>query len=96
VDIKIEEIGLRPGEKLYEELLTDNAMLSKTENEKIYVEACPPLPASQLDHILQCLSDTIEEGTREDMIQYLHRLVPSYRTPAEVNAEALQARAGMM
>ena len=96
VDIKIEEIGLRPGEKLYEELLTDNAMLSKTENEKIYVEACLPLPAAQLDHILQCLSDTIEEGTREDMIQYLHRLVPSYRTPAEVNAEALQARAGMM
>ena len=37
-DIQIEEIGLRPGEKLYEELLLDKEKQAKTENEKIYVE----------------------------------------------------------
>lgn len=37
-DIQIEEIGLRPGEKLYEELLLDKEKQTKTENEKIYVE----------------------------------------------------------
>lgn len=37
-DIQIEEIGLRPGEKLYEELLLDKEKQAKTENEKIYIE----------------------------------------------------------
>ena len=37
-DIKIEYIGIRPGEKLYEELLISSKDCSKTENEKIYIE----------------------------------------------------------
>ena len=37
VDIKIEFTGLRPGEKLYEELLTREEGLSATENEKIFI-----------------------------------------------------------
>lgn len=36
-DIKIEIVGLRPGEKLYEELLMDEEGLQKTENELIYI-----------------------------------------------------------
>ena len=38
VDIKIIETGLRPGEKLYEELLLDPSHQSKTSNNKIYIE----------------------------------------------------------
>lgn len=37
-EIPIKFIGLRPGEKLYEELLIDNDQLKKTDNEKIFVE----------------------------------------------------------
>ena len=37
-DIKIVETGLRPGEKLYEELLLDKDRQTKTPNEKIYIE----------------------------------------------------------
>ncbi len=37
IDIKIEEIGLRPGEKLYEELLNDKENTLKTDNEKIMI-----------------------------------------------------------
>ena len=36
-DIKIEIVGLRPGEKLYEELLMDEEGLSKTENQMIFI-----------------------------------------------------------
>ena len=90
-DIKIQEIGLRPGEKLFEELLTDNANLRRTENEKIYVEERLPIPTSQLENYLQYLSETLETGTRADIFRYLHRLVPTFRTPDEVNAEAIQA-----
>ena len=38
VDIKIKEIGLRPGEKLFEELLLDRETHMKTENDKIFIE----------------------------------------------------------
>lgn len=37
-DIEIKEIGLRPGEKMYEELLVKGENLGKTENEKIFTE----------------------------------------------------------
>ena len=38
IDIKIEEIGLRPGEKLFEELLLDYEHVVKTDNDKIFIE----------------------------------------------------------
>ena len=41
VDIKIEFTGLRPGEKLYEELLMDEEGLKKTDNHRIYI--CHPI-----------------------------------------------------
>ena len=36
-DVQIEEIGLRPGEKLYEELLTDKEKLKSSHNKSIYI-----------------------------------------------------------
>jgi len=43
VDIKIVETGLRPGEKLYEELLLDKKRQKKTPNKKIYIEESEPI-----------------------------------------------------
>ena len=90
VDIKIEEVGLRPGEKLYEELLTKNADLHRTENEKIFVEERKPLPYAQLSSWLSTLSDTVQQGKREDIFEVLHQLVPTFREPEEVNRQALE------
>ena len=52
-DINIEITGLRPGEKLYEELLLKTANATKTQNDKIYVEmkACP-FNLQQIDEII--------------------------------------------
>lgn len=91
VDIKIEEIGLRPGEKLYEELLTRSANLRRTENEKILVEERPEISAEELERGIQRLSEIIERGSREEIFQHLRRLVPTFRSPDEVNQKALQA-----
>ncbi|MBM6870200.1 polysaccharide biosynthesis protein [Pseudoflavonifractor phocaeensis] len=88
VDIKIKEVGLRPGEKLYEELLTKNANLSRTENEKIFVEQRQPLPYDQLSAWLNALSEALEQGARSHIFEILHQLVPTFKDPEEVNRQA--------
>ena len=91
VDIRIEEVGLRPGEKLYEELLTQSADLRRTEHEKIFVEERAPLAPTELDRWLESLSDAVDIGSRERIFQELHRLVPTFREPDEVNEAAIRA-----
>ena len=81
VDIRIEEVGLRPGEKLYEELLTKDADLRRTENEKIFVEEKPPVRQSDMEIWLWELENVAENGSREQVFQALHRLVPTFRDP---------------
>ncbi len=56
VDIDIEITGLRPGEKLYEELLLDTKAAVKTQNEKIFVEKTNnPFTINQIDDIVSNL-----------------------------------------
>ena len=91
VDIQIEEIGLRPGEKLYEELLTSSADLRRTENEKIFVEEKPAIEESDLKDWLEKLAAVVERGSRRQIFQVLHELVPTFRDPEDVNREAIRA-----
>lgn len=85
VDIDIEITGLRPGEKLYEELLLDEENMKKTAHQKIYVER--PLPIDQeLNRLLSgedgiTLEERIEEvvkGSDSEAKEWLHTLVKSY------------------
>lgn len=97
VDIQIEEVGLRPGEKLYEELLTRSAALRRTENDKIFVETQQPIGRRQMEKWLWALSQAAEQGSREDIFRELHKLVPTFREPEQVNRAAiarLQAEGG--
>ena len=85
VDIDIEITGLRPGEKLYEELLLDEENMKKTAHQKIYVER--PLPIEpELNRLLSgedgiTLEERIEEvvkGSDSEAKEWLHTLVKSY------------------
>ena len=92
VDIKIEEIGLRPGEKLYEELLINTERLEKTENRLIFIENDAPLGREELDKKLGVLSDALE-GVRFSIDQApvkeaLKMVVPTFREPDEINKTA--------
>ena len=89
-DIDIQEIGLRPGEKLYEELLMSNENLRKTENEKIFVEERPNLDRGELCRQLLRLREAAEQNDRELVFQRMHELVPSFRTPEEINRQAVE------
>ena len=86
VDIRIEEIGLRPGEKLYEELLTASASLSKTSNQKIFVEQAEHIPEEVIRDALRTLGDAVErQDAPAEIIGRMKSLVPTYQDPDKCN-----------
>ena len=87
-DIEIIETGLRPGEKLYEELLVKTEELDKTENSLIFIERDAPYSASEIKEKLALLSDAIKTNDDEAVRLALKQTVPTYKTPEEVNAKA--------
>ena len=91
VDIEIREVGLRPGEKLYEELLISDRNLHQTENAKIFVEERPAVDSSQLCWLLEQLRVAADSNDARQVVARLHELVPAFRTPEEVNGAAILA-----
>ena len=91
VDIEIREVGLRPGEKLYEELLISDQNLRRTENAKIFVEERPIVNRSQLCWLLEQLRAAADTNDTPLVVARLHELVPTFRTPEEVNRAAILA-----
>ena len=82
-DIEIKIIGLRPGEKLYEELLIgDNP--KKTYHEKIQKAQDPFIPFNKLKIDLDHLSNLIEENKVEEVKNILSNLVPSYQSNSKI------------
>lgn len=78
-DIKIEYTGLRPGEKLREELLTDAEGATKTEIGKLFSTSPRAIPEwATLRGELERLDLLVEEGNREAIVETLRRLVPEY------------------
>ena len=87
-NIEIVEIGLRPGEKLYEELLVKTEDLDKTENSMIFIERDAPLSRDEVASKLDALRKACESGDEEAARAALHEAVPAFRTPEEVNGKA--------
>lgn len=88
VDIDIEVTGLRPGEKLYEELLLDDESIEKTAHNKIYVgHPLPPTPelTEMLDKEGSCTEESISgiiSMKDEEVKDWLQKLVPNYNRKA--------------
>jgi len=82
-DIEVKITGLRPGEKLYEELLIgDNPQ--KTNHEKILKAQDSFIPFNQLKIDLDNLSNLLEENRVADVKDMLARLVPSYQSNTKI------------
>lgn len=90
-DIQIKEVGLRPGEKLYEELLMQSEQMEKTANDKIFIERDAPTTPEQLQEKLSALHSALAQGDEADLRALMMRLVPTYHSPEEVNGKAMNA-----
>ncbi len=91
-DIDIVETGLRPGEKLYEELLVKTEELDKTENSMIFIERDAPLTEEQLNEKLSILRDAVQSGDDEEARHALMQAVPTYKKPEEVNSKYTEVK----
>jgi FlaA1/EpsC-like NDP-sugar epimerase len=80
-DIEIEYTGLRPGEKLYEELFYDSEELSETRHPKIQVARSPGanLSAHQLGVVLSGLREALAACDDRATLAALERILPSWR-----------------
>ena len=89
--IEIVETGLRPGEKLYEELLLKTENLDKTDNSLIFIERDTPLTKEVINEKLQLLRRACEAEDDEAVRAALHQTVPTFQRPEDVNKDAKNA-----
>ncbi|MCB2293936.1 polysaccharide biosynthesis protein [Clostridium algoriphilum] len=86
-DIKIEITGLRPGEKLYEELLMSEEGLTNTKNEKIFIGRPTFSDLGEMKERMKELKGIIEEDDVQLLIEKIGEIVPTYnRSMAECAA----------
>ncbi|MCM1992488.1 polysaccharide biosynthesis protein [Oceanirhabdus seepicola] len=78
-DIKIEVIGLRPGEKLYEELLMDNDKLKTTEHHKIYVEKPKDISFAYIDRGIEEFKNALRKDNDEILFNLMCKYVETYK-----------------
>ncbi len=91
-DIKIEVTGLRPGEKIYEELLIDCDAALPTGHPKIFCAREAKLGWSELEPQLTSLLDAAADSEVNACVSVLHALVPEYQPMgqyAKVKSEAV-------
>ncbi|PKM58425.1 MAG: nucleoside-diphosphate sugar epimerase [Firmicutes bacterium HGW-Firmicutes-3] len=86
-DITIKVTGLRPGEKLYEELLMDEEGLQNTKYEKIHIGQPADVNYHELKKSLNELLMILKSPETETLIERVKGIVPTYRNNLEVNKE---------
>lgn len=88
-DIKIEVTGLRPGEKLYEEVLMNEEGLDKTSHDKIFIAEPLDITTKEIKTKLNKLNAIIEKEDVEyvDIKNVIKEVVPTFKEPDLINKE---------
>lgn len=86
-DIEIKVTGLRPGEKLYEELLMGEEGLEKTAHDKIFVAEPLDITMENIEDKLRLLNTLLEKDNvdKQEIKDSFKEIVPTYKEPEEVN-----------
>lgn len=83
-EIDIIETGLRPGEKLYEELLIESKELIATSNHKIFIEKQTEISQDEIRENLEILNQSLHKDLKS-IKAALKKVVPTFREPEEIN-----------
>ena len=88
-DMEIEITGMRPGEKLYEELLMNEENLQETKHEKIFITESMDFTMDDIENKLDMFRKIIdnENTSKEEIKQTMKECVPTYKEPQEVNGD---------
>lgn len=78
-DIDIKIVGLRPGEKLYEELLMDEEGLTETKHEKIFIGKPGDFDFDYIKENIEELINVSRCGTGEEIRSKVEEFVPTYK-----------------
>ncbi|UBM57651.1 polysaccharide biosynthesis protein [Marinilongibacter aquaticus] len=78
VNMKIEFTGLRPGEKLFEELLSDKESTGPTHHPKIMIARVRPEPIDFLRVEMEAFEKGLERMKNEEIVHALKKLIPEY------------------
>ena len=78
-DIRIQYTGLRPGEKLFEELLLEEEKRESTQHKKIYVAMGRNLSLKTLTQQIEALPEILEQGDRSTLDAAISSMIPEYR-----------------
>lgn len=80
VDVKIVETGLRPGEKLYEELLNDKELTLATKHKKIMIAKVRTYKFEQITEHIERLKTMLLEDNVHDIVAEMKHIVPEYKS----------------
>ncbi|WP_312390606.1 nucleoside-diphosphate sugar epimerase/dehydratase [Chryseobacterium sp.] len=80
IDIKIVYTGLRPGEKLYEELLSDNTKTLPTHNEKIMISKDPSAEFKEISSLINLVTKASIRRDKVEVVKLLKRIVPEFKS----------------
>lgn len=80
IDIKIIYTGLRPGEKLYEELLSDDAKTVPTHNEKIMISRDPNMEFHDIEKYTNQIVKAALRREKVEVVQLLKNIVPEFKS----------------
>lgn len=80
LDIKIIYTGLRPGEKLYEELLSDDAKTLATHNEKILISKDPNMEFEDIEKYTNQIVKAALRREKIQVVQILKEIVPEFKS----------------
>ena len=86
-DMEIEITGMRPGEKLYEELLMNEENLESTKHDKIFITESMDFTMEDIEEKLDMFRKIVndEHTSKEEIKETMKKCVPTYREPEEVN-----------
>ena len=79
-DIQIKFSGLNEGEKLFEELLTDQENLKKSHNKLIFIAEKEKISVSVKTMILNLINDASNSNTTNSLVSSIKNIVPEFKS----------------